>query len=272
MNDSELFGRTIRVNVAKPLKIKEGSFKPVWADDNWLKEHAGEGILTNTLDESKKNETVQNTEAKTAKGKANPQVYFDIKIGNREGGRIVMMLRADIVPKTAENFRCLCTHERGFGYKDSIIHRIIPQFMCQGGDFTHNNGTGGKSIYGTKFPDENFTLKHTGPGMLSMANSGANTNGSQFFITTETTPWLDDKHVVFGHVLYGMEVVKKVEARGSKSGKPTEIVTIASSKRIGTSEGEREREGTEEHRQLIVNAGGVSASYLTERCTLRLGM
>merc|ERR1712010_65722 len=156
---------------------------------------------------------------------ANPHVFFDVTIGGQNAGRITMELYANSTPNTAENFRALCTGEKGIGksgkplhYKGSSFHRVITEFMAQGGDFTAGNGTGGESIYGMKFKDENFTVKHTGRGDLSMANAGPNTNGSQFFLTFIACNWLDGKHVVFGKVVDGFPVLDALESHGSKQG------------------------------------------------------
>jgi peptidylprolyl isomerase len=179
------------------------------------------------------------TIASTTAIAANPKVALDVSIGGQPAGTLTLELFADVVPKTAENFRALCTGEKGMGksgkplsYKGSSFHRIIPQFMIQGGDFTRGNGTGGESIYGEKFADENFELKHTGPGILSMANAGPNTNGSQFFITVAETPWLDGKHVVFGKVVDGMDVLKKMEEQGTRSGQTKADVVLTDCKQL----------------------------------------
>jgi len=236
MNESELFGRTIRVNVARPKMLKEGSSRPVWSEDSWLKKYAGktleEGEDSGSGEAKKSAEDSagldgESESAPPAKKKANPRVYLQIRIGSENIGKLIIELFSDVVPRTAENFRCLCTGEKGFGYKGCPFHRVIPQFMCQGGDFTRQNGTGGKSIYGSRFEDENFKMKHTGAGVLSMANSGPNTNGSQFFVCTAKTEWLDNKHVVFGHVIEGLDVMRKMEKVGSQSGKTSRPVVIA---------------------------------------------
>ncbi|MES5820729.1 peptidylprolyl isomerase [Streptomyces sp. RG80] len=156
-------------------------------------------------------------------------VYFQVSANGKPLGRIVFRLFDEVVPKTARNFRELATGQNGYGYKGSPFHRVIPEFMLQGGDFTNGNGTGGKSIYGEKFADENFQLKHDRPFLLSMANAGPNTNGSQFFVTTVVTPWLDGKHVVFGEVVEGEDIVKAIEALGSRNGATSQTIVVEES-------------------------------------------
>ncbi|KAH7588330.1 Cyclophilin-type peptidyl-prolyl cis-trans isomerase signature [Nakaseomyces glabratus] len=164
--------------------------------------------------------------------KLGKKVYFEPSVNGSRIGRIEFELYDDVVPKTAENFRALCTGEKGWGYNGVPFHRIIPQFMIQGGDTDLTNGFGGKSIYGNKFADENFTKTHDKPGLLSMANAGPNTNGSQFFITTVPCPWLDGKHVVFGEVTKGMDIVKTIESYGTMSGQPRAKIVVEESGEI----------------------------------------
>jgi peptidylprolyl isomerase len=169
-----------------------------------------------------------------AKAKVTDMVFFDVEVDGQPAGRIVLGLFGDDVPRTVKNFVVLATGEAGnsksgkpLHYKGSVFHRIIPEFMLQGGDFTRGDGTGGESIYGAKFADENFMYVHDAPGLLSMANAGPNTNGSQFFITTVPTPHLDGRHVVFGRVVEGMDVVKKLEALGNFTGRTKGRIVIA---------------------------------------------
>jgi len=175
-----------------------------------------------------------------------PLVFLEIAIDGAPAGRVICELFSEAVPRTSENFRSLCTGVRGVGrrgkplhFRGSRFHRIIPNFMIQGGDITHGDGTGGESIFGQVFPDESLTLKHTVPGILSMANSGKDTNGSQFFITTKACPHLDGKHCVFGRVVDGMEVVYRMEACGCESGRPTASVIIDDCGELKASTGSR---------------------------------
>ncbi|KAJ2613556.1 hypothetical protein H4S08_002145 [Coemansia sp. RSA 1365] len=207
MNDAELFGKTITARPARPNNT------------------VNSGSMINK--ESLINNMSIAGEA-TSKNISNTRVFLEVAFDDKPNGKIEIELRDDIVPRTVENFRALCTGEKGFGYKNSSAHRIIPGFMMQAGDIINPNG--GRSIYGNSFDDENFTLKHDAPGVLSMANSGPNSNASQFFITFDKTPWLDNKHVVFGKVIRGMDILRMVESLGDKDAptNPKKRITICS--------------------------------------------
>ncbi|KAI0982647.1 hypothetical protein GJ496_011096 [Pomphorhynchus laevis] len=240
LNGSEIFGRTLRVNLAKSTlqrKPNELATRPVWADDEWLQKYAGgmsqqQDVSTDEATSTPLSTiTVQPSTTLSKQTEPNPQVYLDIHIDNIPCGRLVCELFADIVPKTTENFRLLCTGYqtttcKNLCYRGTSFHRIIPDFMCQAGDITKSDGTGGRSIYGDKFADENFKLNHDKRGILSMANSGPHSNNSQFFISFGSADWLDGKHVVFGKVAIGMDVLNRIEACGSKAGKPRKSVVI----------------------------------------------
>ncbi|KAI8900828.1 peptidyl-prolyl cis-trans isomerase E-like protein [Globomyces pollinis-pini] len=222
MHLSELHGKLLKVNLARQGKYHEIQTKAVWENDDFVR--SNKDVPPPPEEKAKLEESIpieKTTTKKQKLGNEHPRVYFDISIERNHCGRIIMELFNDVVPKTAENFRQLCTHEKGYGYKLSKFHRIIPKFMIQGGDFTNHDGTGGKSIYRGKFADENFILRHDKPG--------PNTNASQFFITTQPTPWLDGKHVVFGHVIQGMDIVKKMEAMGTETGGPLGKVWVKDS-------------------------------------------
>ncbi|KAJ2806998.1 hypothetical protein H4R20_001468 [Coemansia guatemalensis] len=215
MNDAELFGKTISARQARA-----GSSNTT----------AGGSMIFNKESWIDSNMPTADRAANTgdAGSHRNTRVFLEVAFDDQPNGKIEIELRDDIVPRTVENFRALCTGEKGFGFKGSSVHRIIPGFMMQAGDFTNADGTGGKSIYGKSFDDENFSLKHDAPGVLSMANSGPNSNGSQFFITFNKTAWLDDKHVVFGKVVRGMDILRMIESLGDKDAptSPKKRVTI----------------------------------------------
>ncbi|KAK6099814.1 hypothetical protein MT418_001195 [Batrachochytrium dendrobatidis] len=254
MHLAELCGRVIKVNMARPIKFSSVHTRAIWEDEEWIEENRSALVTAESVDEStqpvkeereKTPEPTTFAEAALHKAKKQKQlesatstitsqpttisdrVFMDISIGGKPVGRIVIQLALETTPLTCKNFHALCTSRLGYGYRNTPFHRIIPGFMCQGGDITKGNGTGGKSIYGPTFKDENFILKHTKAGVLSMANAGKDTNSSQFFLTTGKAEWLDGKHVVFGHVIEGLELVMKMDKIGTESGKPKQKVMIA---------------------------------------------
>ncbi|KAJ1666589.1 hypothetical protein IW140_005067 [Coemansia sp. RSA 1813] len=218
MNDAELFGRTIAVRPAKAAPGSNVSAGKIFNQESWMEKN-----MPGT--------TASNVGSGLIQKHGNIRAFLDFAVDGQPGGRVEIELRTDVAPRTAENFRALCTGEQGFGYAGSKVHRVVPGFMMQAGDFARGDGTGGKSIYGERFADENFTLTHDRPGILSMANAGPNTNGSQFFVTMAKTPWLDGKHVVFGSVVEGMDVVRMVEALGDPDAPlaPKKTITICKS-------------------------------------------
>jgi len=226
MNDSEIMGNQIKVNFAMPDKAKDAN-KPIWETDEYSKE-----VLENIKkgkfesEENEKETTQADSKPISVKSDSYQHIYMDIIIDNRKAGKLVFQLNRDVCPKTTENFFKLATDFPKGNYRGSKFHRIIPDFMAQGGDIVKGNGTGSMSIFGDKFTDENFVLKHDARGVLSMANSGPNTNGSQFFILFAPAPHLDSKHVVFGKMISGFEVLDQIEDAGSGNGKPKKVVKI----------------------------------------------
>lgn len=214
MHISRCFALSLGLTLALPAMAADEKKAPAKTEEKKAAGKAAEAPKTNTI------------------AKVTQRCSFKISIGGEPAGKIVIGVFGEVTPKTAENFMTICKGDKKLTYKGNKFHRIIPQFMLQGGDITQGNGMGGESIYGRTFPDENFNLKHEVPGILSMANAGPNTNGSQFFITTVKTPWLDGRHVVFGQVMEGMDVVKKIEDQGSESGKPKKEVVITESAEV----------------------------------------
>jgi len=234
MHQSELFGKTISVSRARGSTLDKK--RAIWEKeaDEWVEEVENERAEQQRSEQSKTQRIMTARTGESQSVLERPLVFFDMTIDGQAAGRIEMELFSDVAPKCAENFRALCTGEKGTGssgkalhYRSSPLHRIIPGFMLQGGDFTRGNGTGGESIFGDKFADENFVLRHASAGLLSMANAGPDTNGSQFFITLAPAPWLDGKHTVFGKVVRGRDVCKKLEKYGTKDGKPTAKIVVA---------------------------------------------
>ncbi|MEN2496112.1 MAG: hypothetical protein MHMPM18_000674 [Marteilia pararefringens] len=231
MNDSEVLGNLLKVNVAAPEKSRNTN-KAVWESDDHL--HESQPIDQKTEDQdnavvnSNKNDKklTDKNEKDDMKNQSFRYTFLDIEIDKKKAGRLILKLNYDVCPKTVDNFTQLCRGVSLGGFKASTFHRIISDFMAQGGDFTKGDGTGGFSIYGRKFDDENFILKHDKRGIISMANSGPDSNGSQFFILFAPAPHLDGKHVVFGEIYDGYDVLDRIESAASGNGKPKKNVKI----------------------------------------------